>query len=266
MENHLNSQPLASQLFNFLLELGGIKRIRGHSFSLEMMPAHPIVLDLGANKGDFSRLLHKETSFSKCLCVEANPSLVEHLKHNLEDIESCLVINAAISGDESSKTIEFQISDNPEASSINRKLAETFGFIDTVSVSAITLNQLIRQYLDSSESSISLMKLDVEGAEIDILQTVPEQLLRNIEQITVEFHDFLNSEMRPSVNLTKDLLRNKHGFVCINARYPQNDDVLFLNKNKMIKSHGRLKFSIIVFYVKLIFSLRSLLVGSRNYV
>lgn len=169
-------------------------------------------------------------------------------------------------GDESSNIIEFQISDNPEASSINRKLAETFGFIDTVSVSAITLDRLIRKYLDSSESSISLMKLDVEGAEIEILQTVPEQLFRNIEQITVEFHDFLNPEMRPSVNLTKDLLRNKHGFVCINARYPQNDDVLFLNKNKMISSHGRLKFWIIVFYVKLIFSLRSLLVGSRSYV
>jgi DNA repair protein RadC len=72
--------------------------------------------------------------------------------------------------------------------------------------------------------------MDIEGAEIDVIKGMGDALLKSIQQITVEFHDFI-----PEMNLEEDVLRTisrlkSLDFACIVFSRKTHFDVLFLNK------------------------------------
>lgn len=52
--------------------------IRGHTIYTSGLRKNPIVLDLGANHGDFSRQMHERFGAS-CYLAEANPKLAQAL-------------------------------------------------------------------------------------------------------------------------------------------------------------------------------------------
>jgi hypothetical protein len=60
-------------------------------------------------------------------------------------------------------------------------------------VPARPLEEVLRLY---NITDISVLKLNVEGAELEILMTMPERLFDHIDQIAVSFHDFLTGEHR----------------------------------------------------------------------
>jgi Methyltransferase FkbM domain len=80
---------------------------------------------------------------------------------------------------------------------------------------------------------INLMKVDIEGSEVELLQTLPYDILDRIDQMTVAFHDFkaefdLTSKVRAALNRLIDL-----GWLPIVFSRRDNSDVLLINQKKL---------------------------------
>lgn len=78
---------------------------------------------------------------------------------------------------------------------------------------------------------VDLLKLDIEGAELAVLETTSSDVLRRVRQITVEFHDWMYPETRENVEALKDQLRS-YGFYCIRFS-GNNGDVLFVRRDML---------------------------------
>lgn len=51
------------------------------------------------------------------------------------------------------------------------------------------------------------MKVDIEGAEIDLFLKADNETLLSVRQFTVEFHDFWYPELRDGTEQVKDRMR-----------------------------------------------------------
>jgi len=76
-------------------------------------------------------------------------------------------------------------------------------------------------------TTVDLMKVDIEGAELPMFRAAPDEALLRSRQISVEFHEFLYPDMHVEIELTKQRLQ-RLGFVAVDFSRV-NGDVLFLN-------------------------------------
>lgn len=192
-----------------------IDRVQGHSFVSDVIDDRSVVVDLGMNKGSFSAKMRGKY---KCgiLGVEANPKLARDL---VEQDVQCL--NAAISS--SSGFVEFFVNaGDSEASSLTPvQTAE----LECVKIQAITLADLLAQ---RDVREVDLLKIDIEGAEVDLLLHCDPEVLGRVKQICVEFHIFLYGEHR---SLVEDIVRRMHAIGFHVVDFSRNfEDVLFINK------------------------------------
>ena len=100
----------------------------------------------------------------------------------------------------------------------------------SVSVEIISLPTLMKR---EGLTHIDLLKLDIEGAEFDLIAQTPEKTLCSISQITVEFHDF-QSQYAGIGLFEKARARLKRlGFACCLMSFRTHGDVLFLNRARL---------------------------------
>jgi FkbM family methyltransferase len=151
--------------------------LRGHSFVPAPIGRRSIVVDLGAHLGEFSEQIVSHFG-CRCIAVEANPKLFESVRA-IKGIEP---VFGAISHNDG--TASFYLSDNPEASTLIRENDTTTG---AVTVPTYRLQTILNRH---SVGRVDLLKVDIEGAEAQLLLTTPRDVLRSIDQISVEFHDF----------------------------------------------------------------------------
>ncbi|MEB3192341.1 MAG: FkbM family methyltransferase [Snowella sp.] len=181
------------------------------------------MLDLGGHLGQFSQML---ISYFNCVCycIEASPSLYDRIPSNIPQLKK---FNYVIS--DSSGILEFALTENPEGNHI-KKVEDhnnTEEIINTVQVNSITISEFLKKH---NINKIDLLKLDIEGAEFEVLNSIDDSLLLTIKQITIEFHDFKFKDLKPQVKDVKQRLESL-GFVCIIFSITTNGDVLFINKN-----------------------------------
>ena len=198
--------------------------IRGHTIYVPGITPGSVVLDLGANEGEFARQMSARFGGTYHL-VEANPVLAERLRANGQfSVWECAV--AASEG-----TIPFHVARNAEASSILTLPSESVYdavLQETIEVRARTLESLLA---DIGAPTIDLVKMDIEGAEVGVLSTLPRRTLVGIGQISVEFHSdpTFGFNLRDDVERVIRLVRRSE-FECFDfARRPRLD-VLFLNQ------------------------------------
>jgi hypothetical protein len=117
----------------------------------------------------------------------------------------------------------FNISAQATASSILRVDERR---TDTITVEAVTLTDLVD---DLGWDGIDLLKCDIEGAEVELLQKAPESLLRGIRQISVEFHDFIGFTPRSDVEATIRRLEGL-GFRSVRMSRVGHQDTWMINR------------------------------------
>ena len=207
-----------------LLAALGFRRFSGHLLWVSGITGNWSLVDCGANRGVFlTRTLNQLHLPTSVVCVEANSVLAEQLPKPAG--VSVTVLNRAVVADDDGAEVKFSISENCEASSIYTSVADVFGVGKTVMVHKITLSTLVDMLPVDGQI---VVKLDIEGAELDVLEKIPGECLRRIHQLTVEFHDNLDPRMGPRVQGIIQSLRSQ-GFVVLKGDAPGNDDVLFLN-------------------------------------
>ena len=86
----------------------------------------------------------------------------------------------------------------------------------------------------ASVDHVDLLKVDIEGAEIDLFEACNDDELKEINQITVEFHDFIYPEQHNSVLQIQNRMANI-GFWVISFRL-DGSDALFVNRSTGISA------------------------------
>jgi|GEM_PF-2646293 len=199
--------------------LTGLFRIRSvadHYF-IDGLGKTPVIVDLGACNAEFSDVLVEKYPDCRMILIEADPHLARNLAAKFKEKKNVEVFNAAVGG-ESKDTVKFYISDNRAANSIYRMLAArggSGGGIREIGVRMITLNDIFTFF---TLQKIDLLKMDIEGAEVDLFEKFSRCDFERIAQISVEFHDFLDASLRKKVEGCIKKLEGL-GYVFINKEW-----------------------------------------------
>ncbi len=203
----------------------GVTNIRGHSFFGERLNPNCVIVDLGANKGDFARQARSRFD-AQCIAIEATPALAAALEgdSSLPGRAALRVMNCAISN--SHDPITFYVSrDHSEKSSIVAKSAGDDSA--PLTVPGKTLDDVI---IENKLSRINLLKVDIEGAELQMIRSLSDDTLAKIDQITIEFHDFTGAISKQDVSRSVRRLESA-GFRSINFSV-SNKDWLFYRPDR----------------------------------
>jgi len=162
------------------LNLFGTREL-DHKFILEKF-LHPgmRVFDIGSNVGYYPLLeLQLTSGMGNLICIEPVPKNVELLRRNLElnGWHGIPIINAAVSNKRGQKTF------NLSAHSNLGTFHPVGGVEETIQVETITIPQLA-----ATRGWPDLIRMDVEGHEIEILDGALDGLARHPAVIVFETH------------------------------------------------------------------------------
>ncbi len=204
----------------------GVDRVCNHTYLPNLLNSDSTVLDLGANRGDFSRGM---ISRFKCRVFAVEP--LSGLRASIEHAPKLTLLPFGVSG--RNGRARLRVFGTRCASLLYEKEYDVLDSEEDIEV----LN--LRSVLERLETErIDLMKVDIEGAEVEMFESASDADLRKCTQITVEFHDFMYPEQGVQVELIKRRLRAL-GFWVINFSL-DNTDVLFVNA--ATSGAGRLQY------------------------
>jgi FkbM family methyltransferase len=191
--------------------------IAGHSFRSDVLGPDSVVLDLGLNTGEFALELIERYG-CRVLGVEALPDPIAAIRNPPDELK---VEQAAIAPTGGTIAIRLGAGHCPTAlADLAPEDAET------LSVPAITLPELLAKHALGA-STIDLLKVDIEGVELDMLEDASDDLLLSVAQWSIEYHDFIEPAHRPRI----DALHRRFealGFQRLNVSRTRNLDVMYL--------------------------------------
>jgi len=192
-----------------------LKKICEHTFLADKLGKDSVVVNLGANKGEFTNAVR---GVFKCKIYAIEP--VPELFASLKDGDGVVKIQGAITAKDEMMTLFI-----PEDRCATLHLLAPVP-AKTIEVQGYTLRRFLSV---NGIDTIDLLKVDIEGAELDLFDGFSSDDLRKISQCTVEFHDFLYEELHERVEAAKEKIVSA-GFYCIPFSL-NNGDVLFVRKD-----------------------------------
>ncbi len=138
----------------------------------------PIIYDCGANVGTSVLYFKKLYPQAKITAFEADQNIAKTLQQNLKD-NGCgdvKVVSKAVWTDDQGIDIAIENSDG----------ASIYGTTQKTKVPSIRLKSLLQE-----EEVIDLIKMDIEGAEVDVINDCSEELSK-VKNIFIEYHSYIN--------------------------------------------------------------------------
>ena len=153
-------------------------------------------VDLGANVGYFP-LLVADLTGSKSICglvVEPNPGLIPAINSHIQinGLANVRTIQAAVTTAGQVGHIDFFINPSNIASSVSGEfnpLIVAGTGIQKISVATVDINLAWEEHFPN-EPVVDLLKIDIEGAEMDFLQGNPEFMAR-VGAVLIEWHKWI---------------------------------------------------------------------------
>lgn len=191
-----------------------------HAVCPELLDREKVVLDLGAHVGEFATEIIRRFN-CKVYAIEASPSVCAGIP------EGPLLRKFNVGICATSGPVSLNLCSNPEATSLKRLAG--WAYRETITIPGTGLEEFVRTH---SVSRIDLLKVDIEGAEIEVLQSCSDAFLQSIEQITVEFHEWAGVSSRAEV---KSIMRRLRviGFFSFKLVRGNFSNVLFVNRRQM---------------------------------
>lgn len=90
------------------------------------------------------------------------------------------------------------------------------GKLDPAHPDLETLPRLIEQNGHSNENNM-LLKMDIEGAEYSVLQSIDAKTLKRFKQIVVEFHGLIYADLENVIGISIDKLNATHQLVHVHG-------------------------------------------------
>jgi len=186
-----------------------------------------VAVDLGANQGLFVHLLLTKGA-KKIYAVEAMKSCSDNLRKMFTD-DKVVVINKAISNNNDNKTIYFDTIDTTVShTNMERSLKHAPNAniaYNKSEVECITFNDLIR---DNNIEKIDFLKVDIEGDEYILFDSISEEDLSKVDNMLIEYHHNYNNDLDIIINKIKD----KFDYKMIETSIP-NGGTIMVNKKQI---------------------------------
>lgn len=189
-------------------------RIYGHSFICDYLNAGSIVVDLGTNRGAFALEVSRRFG-CRPFCAEPNPQLFEALAVRPE----LRAFNVAIAPESGRACLK--VAHNDECSSLFEPTMS--GIECEVDCEALTFGDFLERL---EVERVDLLKVDVEGVELDLLGRVEPDLLERVDQLSVEFHDAAGMGSREEIQACISRVEG-FGFEVLKGSFKDHSDVLF---------------------------------------
>jgi len=196
-----------------------LEAIARHTIETRFLGPDSRVVDLGANEGAFAWEVIERFG-CECAAVEAAPEVCRAIPDRPGLKKYCLAITG------SNGEVELQLSSRSTANSLFKRHGVHTATVKTPSQ---TLHSFIQQL---GWDTVDLLKMDIEGSEIEVLRTCDADVLRRIGQITVEFHDFMGLTPRDEVEAVKQRLHSL-GFHGIRMAGRGHEDTWFFNREML---------------------------------
>ena len=154
-----------------------------------------IVFDIGGFRGEFAEQIYRS---NPCKIFVFEPVL-EHFNFLTEKFAGNLDIRLFNFGlDAKNQKIEIALSSN--SSSYNRKMGKN-------NLETIELKDIVEFLTEEKIDQIALMKINIEGAEYDLLDRLIESTdLKNVQNLQIQFHDFFPEAKSRRNKLVKQIL------------------------------------------------------------
>lgn len=194
-----------------------IETIHWHTLHPRYLNSQSVALNIGANYGQFSERMMEIFS---CHCIAVEPSPVPY--EAIPDVPAITKIQAAVAG--RSGKMPFHVSSDSVASSLmaKDKLHER-----TIDIDVFSLKDLAARL---GLERIDLLKMDIEGAEIEALAACDDAFLSKIGQMTIEFHDFCGLTTPEEVRATLKRLEQA-GFFSVRMSGVGHQDTWLINRD-----------------------------------
>ena len=184
-----------------------------------------IVFDVGANEGFYTLGMKENNPKLKIIAIEPIPSTFKMLKKNVQGnkLKNVILVNKALT--KSKGKIKFEMvpevpfAGGSDIAMLKRKWLDNKR-IKKITVNSTTLSDLCKKL---KINKIDILKLDVEGGELDIIKS-SKNFLPNIKKIVIEWHGI---KLR---NGCKTFLQ-KNGFKLVYEEKQKWGDLYFVNKN-----------------------------------
>jgi FkbM family methyltransferase len=190
-----------------------------HSFLPDFIRPDGVVFDFGVNNGGFSRLVAPRCA--RVIGFEPNPTWLKNdsLPGNVQVFPKALAAKAEV------RSLHL----NPHTcSSLNYSDADS----EEVQVSTLTFAEAMGL---EPTARIDLVKMDIEGEEVPVLQTAPVEALQRVGQMSVEFHDFLDASTIPTIRGVITRMKSL-GFLAFKMSWHNYGDILFVNQRQQTLS------------------------------
>ena len=177
-----------------------------------------IVIDIGAHIGLFALFASQFCKQGKILCFEPIKENYELLVENINSnkIKNIIPFNFAVSKE--SDSVKIFLNDDYSGHSM---------FLETNNFVIVKSKSLLDIFSENNIQECNFLKLDCEGAEYDIINSLPSDFLNKIKKSVIEYH-LADTHPKLLEQLIKKL--RKCSFI-VNTR-PLFSDIGFLFANK----------------------------------
>jgi FkbM family methyltransferase len=163
------------------------------------------IVDLGANVGFFTLFAAMRFPRSPIVSVEPYPPSADALAANVREnrLSNCKILRVAVSN--ARGTVAFG-STSPVPNPVNARITPgaTVDGTQYVAAPTITLDDLLREHVSGD---VAFMKLDIEGAEYDVLYGASDAALARIKRIALETEEL--DAARQNTEALASFLRSK---------------------------------------------------------
>jgi FkbM family methyltransferase len=205
-----------------------------------------IAVDVGANIGNHA-IFFRSFLIAHPIAVEPNPDVLPTLTGNLErNIDRFKIYPIGMGDSSTHGTIVPPDSSKPNQGSIRVEVEGEDKGIGTHSIEIRTLDSMVAEWRNENVNSgrITLLKIDVEGMEIDVLRGAKETIGKDrphlfIEATTLEEFAALNAHLEPLGYVAL----NKWGYTAVYhfAHPPPRHLLIISSKVKTQRLLGRIK-------------------------
>ena len=177
---------------------------------------NPVIYDCGANVGTSCLFFKEFYPSAKIKAFEPDPSISLLLKNNLNSnsIDDVEIISKAVWVDNNG--IEFGAEGSDTGSIFSTK--------NQIRVESVRLKDLLEE-----ETEVDLLKLDIEGAEVEVIEDCNESLLK-VKNIFIEYHSFKDKEQ--DLDKILKILSQNHFRYYVNSE--QKKFAPFINRNESV--------------------------------
>ena len=189
-----------------------------HTFLLDIIRPKGTIFDFGLNYGGFSNMA--AGLCEHVFAFEPNPFWSRERGNGIALPRNVTIVPKAIAA--KSGTYTFYLEPEGGTNSSLHKEHTGTRLDEAVTVDAITLGDALAL---QTMTRIELIKVNIEGEKVPVLQTAPAEALRRAAQLSVEFEPYHSEEVIRSVIQRMESL----GFWTVKFSWRNYGDVLFVN-------------------------------------